>query len=441
MAAPRMTEPGRESRWFWATLVLSCISIVALVMAFWELVENHFFRDLDYVSLHYLYISRGIASSLLLAAWAAWFVLRQRRSAEQALRRSHERYRGLLNASPGAVVLYDASLRIVEWNAAAERLYGYSRAEIVLNLLPTVPEEKAAELEGLLERVDRGESVLDCETVRVHRDGSPIDVQLSLLPYREGAQSYYLEVTTDIHERVRMRAMLLEIEKLTSMGKMAAGTAHHLNTPMASLLLRVQMMRARAGENGFAADLQQLEATIGFCQQFIRRLLEFSRRPALEKRPEQMGPLVDAVLGFLAPSFHARQAHVVTDLGAAADLIVNADRNQIETLLIILLSNALDAIPNGGNICIRCIPAGDGELVLEFADDGCGISAADQQRVFEPFFTTKPPGKGTGLGLAIARNIVSEHGGRLSLRSAVGSGTTIEVRLPVMTPRPAEASA
>src|SRR5512140_917528 len=127
-----MTEPGRESRWFWATLVLSCISIVALVMAFWELVENHFFRDLDYVSLHYLYISRGIASSLLLAAWAAWFVLSQRRTAEQALRHSHERYRGLLNASPGAVVLYDSSLRVVEWNAAAERLYGYAREEIVL---------------------------------------------------------------------------------------------------------------------------------------------------------------------------------------------------------------------------------------------------------------------------------------------------------------------
>jgi PAS domain S-box-containing protein len=424
-----MTEPGRESRWFWATLVLSCISIVAIVMAFWELVENHFFRDLDYISLHYLYISRGIASSLLLAAWAAWFVLRQRRSSEQELRRSHERYRGLLNASPGAVVLYDSSLHVVEWNAAAERLYGFARAEVVLNPLPTVPDTRVDELEALLARVAAGESVLDCETVRLHRDGNPIDVQLSLLPYHEGAQTYFLEVTDDIRERVRMRAMLLEVEKLTSMGKMAAGTAHHLNTPMASLLLRVQMMRERAGNDGFAADLQQLEATIGFCQQFIRRLLEFSRRPALEKRPEQIGPLVEAVLGFLAPSFHARQARVTTDLAGAAGLLVNADRNQIETLLIILLSNALDAIRIGGSISVRC--GGDSELAIEVSDDGCGISDADQHRVFEPFFTTKPPGKGTGLGLAIARNIVGEHGGRLFLQSTAGRGTTVQVRLPV----------
>ena len=91
----REREHGRH--WFWATLVLSSISIVALVFAFWELVENHYFRDLNYVSLHYLYISRGIASSLLLASWAAWFVLRQRRMAERELRRSRERYRGLVS--------------------------------------------------------------------------------------------------------------------------------------------------------------------------------------------------------------------------------------------------------------------------------------------------------------------------------------------------------
>ena len=102
-------------------MLLSSVSIVALVFAFWELVENRFFRDLDYLSLHYLYISRGIASAVFLAMWAAWFVLRDRQIAEQELRRSHERYRGLLESSPGAVALYDSELRVLEWNASAER--------------------------------------------------------------------------------------------------------------------------------------------------------------------------------------------------------------------------------------------------------------------------------------------------------------------------------
>src|SRR5574340_110120 len=271
----RMRDAEQERRWFWATLMLSSLSIVAVVFAFWELVENHFFRDLNYVSLHYLYISRGIASSLLLAMWAAWFVLRQRRAAEAELRRSRERYRGLLEASPGAVALYDRELNVAEWNAAGERLYGFAKAEVIGHLLPTVPPEKEVELQAFLRQVEAGEAVLDWETVRMTRQAHPVEVQLSLLPFREGGRDYFLEVTADIRERVRLRQTLLEVEKLTSMGKMAAGTAHHLNTPMASMLLRVQMMRQRAGDNGLSRDLEQLESTLGFCQQFVRRLLEF----------------------------------------------------------------------------------------------------------------------------------------------------------------------
>ncbi|MGH9523028.1 MAG: two-component system sensor histidine kinase NtrB [Terriglobales bacterium] len=423
--------PEREQKigWFWATLVLSSISIVAVVFAFWELVENHYFRDLNYVSLHYLYISRGIASSLLLAAWAAWFVLRQRRGAEAELRRSHARYRGLLESSPGAVVLFDRNLRVAEWNAAAERLYGLRRGEVVGQRFSTVPPERLAELEQLMARVDAGETVLGIETRRCDRFGASIDVDLSLQPYSEGIHRFYLEVTSDISERVRMREMLLEVEKLTSMGKMAAGTAHHLNTPMASLLLRVQMMRDRAPDNDFARDLEQLEKTIGFCQQFIRRLLDFSRRPALQKEEQSIRPLIEAVVGFMSPSFAAKQARLTTELDTC-DRRVLADSNQIETLLIILLSNALDALPDRGSVKIRSVSE-NGRVRIELADDGCGISDTDRERVFEPFFTTKPPGKGTGLGLAIARNIVHEHGGFLGLQSKRGEGTTAVIELPV----------
>ncbi len=426
-----MRDSEHERRWFWATLVLSSISIVALVFAFWELVENHYFRELNYVSLHYLYISRGIASSLLLASWAAWFVLRQRRITEEELRRSRERYRGLLESSPGAVALYDGALRISEWNAAAERLYGFSKAEVIGNGLPTVPPEKQEELQSFLRAVDAGRAVLDHETQRRNRRGEAIEVQLSLLPFREGGRQYVMEVTYDIRERVRLRQTLLELEKLTTMGKMAAGTAHHLNTPMASMLLRVQMMRARdQHHNGCASDLEHLENAIGFCQQFVRRLLDFSRKPAPQKQPEELAPLVEAVLGFLAPSFNAKQVRASADCSQVAGARVLADRNQIETLLLTLLSNALDAVSTGGEIRVTCRQAED-QLIIDIADDGCGISDADLSHVFEPFFTTKPPGKGTGLGLAIARNIVAEHGGAIRLHGSPFGGAVATVQLPL----------
>lgn len=422
----------QERGWFWVTLILSSISIVALVFAFWELVENRFFRDLDYVSLHYLYISRGVTSSVLLAIWAAWFVTRQRRIAEAQLRKSHERYRGLLEASPEAVILYDRDLRVLEWNASAERLYGWRRDEIYNRRLPTVPFAREAELREFLEKVEQRQPVLDRETLRRNKPGEEIEVQLTLLPFREAQHFYFLEITADIRERVRLRQRLIELEKLTSMGQMAAGTAHHLNTPLASMLLRVQMMRERsAAQNGFRSDLERLEQSIGFCQQFVRRLLDFSRRPAPRPEPESIGPVVQAMLGFLSPSLAAKGASVAVEESGLASTKLLADKNELETLLLILLSNALDAIPDGGDIKLQLRSTRQGRLEVVIADNGCGISAADQARIFEPFFTTKPIGKGTGLGLAIAKNIVTEHGGDIRIESTPGVGTSAIVDLPI----------
>ena len=426
-----------ESRWFWATLMLSSISIVAVVFSCWELVENRFFRDLDYVTLHYLYMTRGMASSLILGAWATWFVLRQRRRSEEDLRRSHEHYRHLLEASPGAVVLYDGALRVSEWNATAERLYGFDRGAVLGKPLPTVPEEKASELHDLLRRAAAGESILDIETQRRDRQGNCFDVQLSLLPFHDSSsQASFLEVTTDIRERVRLRQTLIEVEKLTSMGRMAAGTAHHLNTPLAAMLLRVQMMRERMHHDACAADLERIEKTIAFCQQFVRRLLEFSRRPKLDKQPEDVACILESMVSFLAPPLLAKRVVVQFDLTAANGSRVLADRYLLEALFSTLLTNAMDAVSEAGTIAVRCRPSGTDWLEIHIADDGCGITPSDWPRVFEPFFTTKGPGKGTGLGLAIARNIVLEHGGSIRLENRPERGTVAIVELPVWRPGP-----
>jgi len=148
-----MSRQRQQRNWFWATLTLSSISVVALVLALWELIENRFFRHLDYVALHYLYITRGIAVSMLLAFWAAWFVLRERKEKEQQLRLSSQRYRAILDSSPSAILLFDHSLCISECNAAAERLYGYAPGELLGATMPTVPPGRAAELQQLMSQV------------------------------------------------------------------------------------------------------------------------------------------------------------------------------------------------------------------------------------------------------------------------------------------------
>ena len=421
-----------EKRWFWATLTLSSITIVSVVFAVMELAENRFFRDADYVTLHYLYITRGIVSSLLLAFWAAWFVLRQRRKSEDDLRRSRERYRGLLEAFPGAVVLYDSALQVLEWNASAERMYGYARDEVIGRRLPIVPAAKSPELEVFMGRVDRAGPVPDVETLRQPKNGDAFEVQLSLLPFREAAGPlYFLEVTSDIRERVRWREHMLQIEKLTSMGKMAAGTAHHLNSPLAALLIRVQMMRQRAVAPAFDEDLARIEEGLNFCRHFVQRLLDFTRAMPLQKEPQDLGAIVESVAAFFTPAALSRRANLQVDTSEAGGARLLADRNLMETLLLILLSNALDAIQPGGEIRVRCRRLSGGRVGFEVSDNGSGIAAKDLERVFEPFFTTKEPGKGTGLGLAIARNVVLEHGGTIHMESTLSAGTTAYVDLPL----------
>ncbi len=428
---------AHEARWLWATLLLSSVSVAALVFAAWELVESRFFRDLDYVTLHSLYVSRGVASSLLLAAWAAWYVLRVRRASEEELRRSWEHYRRLLEASPGAVALFDSDLTVTEWNATAERLYGFRRESVLGRPLPTVPPERRAELTALLDRVRAGHPVTEVETRRSDSRGVSFEVQLTLLPFREPAgDDLFLEVTSDIRERVRLRGRLLEIEKLTSMGKMAAGTAHHLNTPLATMLLRVQMMRERAHHGPCARDLESLETDILFCQQFVRRLLEFGRRPEALKEPQPIAGCLSSVVGFLAPALLNRRARLSLDVSGVDGEQVFADRNLLEALFLILLSNALDAISDEGEIVIHCARTDDGRVEIRIADDGCGIPPGELPHVFEPFYTTKRPGKGTGLGLAIARNIVLEHGGRIRLENGRPGGTLACVEFPVWVPPP-----
>jgi len=435
---------GKQAQgWFWATLILSSVTIAGCVFAFWELVENRFFRDVDYLSLHYLYISRGITSSLFLAMWAAWFVIHQRRKSEEELRRSQERYLGLLDASPSAVALLDADLRVCEWNTAAERLYGFSKEEALAQELPTVSPGQRLELLSFAHAVSSNGRVLDRESQRRTKTGKQVDVQLSVLPYRECGNIYFLEVTTDVSERIRLRQRLIEFEKLTAIGNMAAGTAHHLNTPLASMLLRVQMMEDRVHNSCCTNDLEHLEKSIHFCQEFVRRLLEFSRPAAAQKQPESLTSLVEAVAGFISPSLSAKGVTLRTQFrDGVTDIPVLGDRNQLETVLLILMSNSLDASLHGGTINLRIERCSPDTVRLEIADDGCGISPEVALHLFEPFFTTKPSGKGTGLGLALAKGILAEHGGTIEIRGQNGRGAIATVTLPAYegSPRQEEVS-
>jgi signal transduction histidine kinase len=179
------------------------------------------------------------------------------------------------------------------------------------------------------------------------------------------------------------------------------------------------------------SDLAQLEDGLKFCRHFVQRLLEFARMGPVDKQNQDLGATVESVAGFFQPVIQAKRATLITETSQARGLPVCADRNLLETVLLILLSNALDAIPVGGKICVSCRPIRPGTIEVAVRDNGPGISQPNLARVFEPFFTTKEPGKGTGLGLAIAKNFVAEHGGSIRIESEAGRGATAYIDLPL----------
>lgn len=427
-----MREESGKDMWIWGTLLLSCVTILIFVFAVWELVEQHFFRDLDYRELHYLYITRGVGSSILLASWAVWFVLKDRRKSEEALRRSRERYRAMLAHAADAIVLFDNMLHVLEWNPQAARLYGYGAEDVIGKPLPTVDAQSRRELQDIVQRLRHGEPVVELAAQRINRGGEPIDVAVRISSFRdvESNQMVFLEMASDLREQIRMRQRALEMEKLTTIGRMAAGTAHTLNTPLGAMLLRIEMLQDRLRGHSCAEEVARLESSTRFCQDFVQKLLQYSRKSETDLRRLNAKEVLDSVHTFFQPTFQVRQHTLTCASSLLRDAVIWGDRNQLEALFATLLMNALDALPSQGAVSIGGAVS-DGRVELFVQDNGCGVPEDKLHDIFEPFFTTKNAGQGTGLGLSIARNIVEEHRGDIELTNNSDGGVTVRVSLPL----------
>jgi PAS domain S-box-containing protein len=436
--APTERDDGNRA-WFWTTLLLSCLTITSVVFAAWELVEQKFFRNLDFRQLHYLYITRGVASSLLLAVWAVWFVLRERRKTEEELRRSRERYWAMLAHSADAVVLLDRHLTVLEWNPQAAALYGYDREEVIGKSLQTLGLAEQEEMVQVLNRLERGEPGVEIETRRRNRKGEWVDVALRVSSFQEAGsgERVVLEMASDLREKIRLRQRALEMEKLTSMGRMAAGTAHTLNTPLAAMLLRIDMLKDQLRGHHSAEEIQHLESSTRFCQEFVQKLLQYSRPSETSLQRLNVGDLLASIQTFFEPTFRVRRHAVSLANDNLNDVFVRADRSQMEALFGVLLMNSLDALPaSGGGRVILEGSAKDGRVELMVSDTGSGVPPEHLARVFEPFFTTKKGGQGTGLGLSIACNIVQDHAGTIALTNNASGGVTVRISFPTCDNEP-----
>ncbi|MBI2485906.1 MAG: PAS domain S-box protein [Deltaproteobacteria bacterium] len=409
---------------FWSTLILSSLTIVVLIFLIWELFENSFFKDFDYRTLHYLYITRGFTVSLLLAGWATWFVLREKLRYQQGFDK-------IINNSTDAILVYDESGQISTLNKAAESLFCNNRR--IKSIWDIIPSENRIDFSKRLENVKNGDKIINYETGKLLEDGKKIPVSIGLVYVNEDGR--FVETIRDIRESLILRNKIIDLEKAQIFGKMAEGIAHHMGTPLASMLLRVQMLREdMPGHTDCSNCLEKLdliERQIFYGQKVIQRLLRFVRRSENERQPEIISHLLEEEIEIMNPILRKQGIEFELHLDEE-DLKIWADRDLLALVFADIMMNAVDAMPQGGKLSIVVPKKGpEGQVEIKITDTGMGIPRDILPLVFEPFFTTKPAGKGTGLGLSLAKRIIKDHGGEICVESIEGSGTTILIRLPI----------
>ena len=359
--------------------------------------------------------------------------------AEARLRDAHHLLDTLVQAAPVAIVALDAERRVRMWNRGAELISGWSAEEVVGRTLPAParPERDAA-----IERVLAGETVPALEFSSSRRDGSAFHVSSSAAPLRDaaGRVAGLVVIATDMSERKRLEAQLLQAQKLEVVGRLAGGVAHDFNNLLTIINGHADliMMQIEDRQDPLYEDATEIKAAGERAAGLTRQLLAFSRKQVMQPCLLDLNAVVNEVQRMLRRLI-GEDIEVVTTL--APDLgRVKADPGLLHQALVNLAVNARDAMPEGGRLTIETaeveLAAAEGALdagryvTLAVSDTGIGMDENTKAHLFEPFFTTKAAGRGTGLGLSTVYGVVKQSSGHIFVESEPAKGSTFRICLP-----------
>lgn len=253
---------------------------------------------------------------------------------------------------------------------------------------------------------------------------------LILISLRVRAAGHTIERQKEQLEQANQQ--LLQAAKLASVGELASGMAHEINNPVGIIMGRTDYILATQGNLSAEAkdDLKVVRGQAERVASTVRNLLTFARPSPLSIQRVDLAQLVDQAIKLEAP--RCRTAAVEIERSTSGRIpAIRADPDRLQQVLINLMNNAIEAMPQGGRLGVRLANGGGGHVSVDISDTGTGISEEHQARIFDPFFTTKPVGKGTGLGLAVSYGIIRDHGGEIRVSSVPGNGSKFSIMLPL----------
>lgn len=376
----------------------------------------------------------------------------ERKQFERALQASEEKYRTLFESANDPIFLIEPeSGAILDANRQAIATTGYSADELRrMRILDVHPPEEREKAKAIVRDVLEKGSIVSSEGTNLQtRDGRLIPLSISARLAEFGGRRVIVGIARDMtdlrraeDERAKIQRQLLQAEKLASLGQLAAGVAHEINNPLATIAGCAEGLLDRSSDpslralptfQDFADYLAVIEEEAYRCKEITGSLLQFVRAEAGDREPTDINHLLKKSL---EPTSHQpRFGGLDLQFDLAPHLpVLQTNQNRLRQVFLALAVNALEACSGKGRLTVRTFARTTqtgAEVAIEFEDSGCGISPELLGRIFEPFFTTKGEQRGTGLGLSICQSIVTDHAGRIEVESEVGRGSLFRVILPL----------
>lgn len=326
------------------------------------------------------------------------------------------------------VLTADLEDRIESWNPQLEGLLGVSRSEAIGHRIGEIlPQGLAEEIAAHTEEHVSGIYKFHVNT----KKGQHVVVNASIAPLlgKTGARLGRLVLLDDITQRVSLEEQLVQNEKLTSLGLLAAGVAHEVNTPLAVISNYIQMLAKQIPpDDPRQKTIDRIVKQTFRASEIVNNLLNFSRTGGAELAEVDLNDVLEETLTLVQHPFKTAQVTVIKNYKNELPPVLGST-TRLQQVFLNLLMNARDAMPGGGMLEVRTM-AHNGSVEVELTDNGAGIPAEHLHKIFDPFFTTKPTGRGTGLGLSVSYGIIKEHAGKVDVKSTPGKGTSFRLEFP-----------
>jgi two-component system, NtrC family, sensor kinase len=385
--------------------------------------------DGDYLSSEDLELLRTIAGYVAIAVENARLYQSLEQKALQ-IERLKDFNENIVESLRIGVLTADLEDRIESWNPQLEDLLEIPRSEAIGRKIDDVlPRDLSGEIFSRA-TADHVSGIYKFHLTM--RSGRHLVVNASVAPLlgKDGARLGRLVLLDDITQRVRLEDQMVQTEKLTSLGLLAAGVAHEVNTPLAVISNYIQMLAKQIpADDPRQKTIDRIVKQTFRASEIVNNLLNFSRTGGAQPVDVDLNAVLEETLTLVQHPFKAASISVVRNYATPLPVVLGST-TRLQQVFLNLFMNARDAMPGGGMLEVRT-GAHNGSVEVEVVDTGAGIPPEHLHRIFDPFFTTKATGRGTGLGLSVSYGIIKEHAGKVDVRSTPGKGTSFRLEFPV----------